>query len=144
MLKGDMSPPLSFLHGENAMRKLPLGALALVGLLCFVSAQPFAQVILDDKEPDIRGVITKARESKGALGQVMVEGKLGELDEKIWLFVTKDTKIFKLEGKDRKAATFADLKLGVRLEARHDGKILQSDPPQTLAVEIVILPAAKK
>ena len=103
-------------------------------------------LILGDKKPDIRGAITKVSMPKfgGLLGMVLVEEKGGKPFDKIWARVTKETKIFKLDVKDRMAATFDDLKVGVRIEARFDREIASSDPPQGIAIEIVILPAAKK
>ncbi|MSQ95090.1 MAG: hypothetical protein EXR98_11120 [Gemmataceae bacterium] len=101
-------------------------------------------LILEDKKPDLRGIITKAEKGEGLLGTFLIEEKGGKPYEKVYAHVTKDTRIFKLDGKDRKAATFEDLKIGVRVEAISSGKFTKKDPPQTKAVEIVILPAEMK
>ena len=101
-------------------------------------------VIVGAKEPDIRGVITKVTKLKDMHGMVLVEGKMGKQDDKLWVHVTKETKIFKLGGGERKAARSEDLKAGVTIEAYGNGEMLLSDPGQIFGVEIVILPAKKK
>ncbi|MSQ95089.1 MAG: hypothetical protein EXR98_11115 [Gemmataceae bacterium] len=73
-------------------------------------------VIVGDNEPTIRGAITLT-ELKETPRMVLVEERAGDPNSATWVHVTADTEIFKLTGKNRKAATFADLKVSVRIEA---------------------------
>ena len=95
-------------------------------------------LIVGDNEPTIRGAITMT-ELKDTPRMVLVEEKAGDPNSATWVHVTADTKIFKRTGKNRKAATFADLKVSVRIEVRFNGDIAKTDPPQVVADEILIL-----
>jgi len=64
-------------------------------------------------------------------------------NEEAMFFVTAATRLLKLEGGQRVAATFADLKVGQRAEASYvPGPMVMIYPPQGAASEIVILAAA--
>jgi len=112
---------------------------------CPPQVQADEVVIQGEKKPDFRGTIAMASAGKGKdlLGSLLVEGSRGQTRDKAWIHITKDTKIFKLDGKDRKAATFEDLKVGVRVDARFVGVQLPSNPPQEYAAVIVILASEK-
>ena len=68
----------------------------------------------DQKKPDIRGAITKLTPGKKALGTLLIEGKVK--NDKALVTVNNETKLFKLDGKDRKPAKFEDLKLPPKSE----------------------------
>jgi len=57
--------------------------------------------------------------------------------------VTDKTKIEKTDGKERKEATFEDLKKGARVEATFTGPVADSYPVQATAKAILILEEAK-
>lgn len=63
---------------------------------------------------------------------------------KVLLTITQQTKIVRCEGEDFKAANKSDLKKGVRVEITMDETVKESDPPQSDAVRIVILPSVQK
>ena len=104
-----------------------------------------------DEKPakvDIRGTIKKvaALGLKDVIGSIRVEGmkeKDTEYDKAIVRIVRK-TKIEKLEGKERKPATFKDLKEGTIVQAVFDGPVAESYPVQATAGAILILPAKKE
>lgn len=97
---------------------------------------------------DIRGTIKKvtALGLKDVIGSIMVDG-MKEKDteyDKAFVRITKKTKIEKLEGKERKPATFKDLKEGAVVEAVFDGPVAESYPVQAIAGAVLILPAKKE
>ncbi|MGB7921608.1 MAG: endonuclease/exonuclease/phosphatase family protein [Pyrinomonadaceae bacterium] len=105
-----------------------------------------------EDEADIRGSITNVRrahddddkgDSRSAklLGTVMIEG-VKEADtnfDKASVRVTNETRIFDRRGKERKQASFDDLKPGRKVAARFTGPVMESYPVQATASEIVIL-----
>lgn len=99
-----------------------------------------------DKKPDIRGIVKTVSPSKkgGEIGFLLVEGPKGQTYDKASIRVTADTKIFKLDGADRKPATLKDLKVGQTVEAKFVGPIAESYPVQAKAGEIVIVSEEKK
>lgn len=101
-------------------------------------------------EADIRGDIThiqRARDDDGGgagdklLGTVRIEGAK-EADtnfDKASVRITNKTQIFDRRGKERKQASFDDLKTGQKVAARFTGPVMKSYPVQATAAEIVIL-----
>jgi len=61
------------------------------------------------------------------------------VDKQAWVFVTKSTKVFRLDGKERTPVTFKDLKVAQFVEARYSGEVRDTFPPQVDADEVVIL-----
>jgi hypothetical protein len=95
-------------------------------------------------EPHIRGVILETRKIPDALGSYLVEGRIDKQKDRLWVHVSKETKIFTSNYGQRKAARIEDLKDGVRVEVFSTGEVALSDPGQISAVEIVILATKEK
>ena len=96
---------------------------------------------------DIRGTIKRASTGGKAneVGSLLVVGTF-EKDtayEQAIVSITKDTKIEIFKGKDRKPATFKDLKQGVRIQATFVGPVVRPTPVLATAGHILILPAKK-
>jgi hypothetical protein len=128
------------------IRRAPWTVLAGLVLLTTATAADPAK----DKV-DVRGTITRvtpvdeAGQKAGRLGVILVEGVKDATTEhdKASVRVTNKTRIEKLAGKERKPAKFADLKKGVRVQARFTGPVAESYPVQATAGEILILEEAK-
>ena len=92
---------------------------------------------------DIRGKINsivKINEGK-TLGVISVEGKK-EKDtkfDKAGVIIEKDTKISKLIGNKKKKSDFKALKMDQKVDIRFAGPVMESDPIQAKAAELVIL-----
>jgi hypothetical protein len=87
---------------------------------------------------DVRGEITRIDTEKRRL---LIEGRK-EPDTNFynaWVTVTAKTRIVDRQGETSRSATFADLAVGHRVEARFDGPVAKSLPPQATAAEIAIL-----
>ena len=102
----------------------------------------------DGTKADVRGIITAANASKAkdVLGSIRVEGKVEKgltTYDKASIRITTKTKIEKLEGTTRKAATVEDLKVGARIQATFVGPVAESYPVQATAGAILIVEAAK-
>ena len=110
-------------------------------LLAFTSVS--LSVRADD--PDIRGKITQIHrptdQEKSIIGTVMVEAdKKDAKVDKANLIVTDETRILKEQGEERVQATFDDLKVDQRVEARFvEGPTIMIYPLRVKASEIVIL-----
>jgi beta-N-acetylhexosaminidase len=93
---------------------------------------------------DIRGQITQvspAEGRSGVLGQVLIEGRK-EADtqvEKASVTVNTETRLFLLQGQERKPVEFAALQVGQLVEARFSGPVRESYPVQATAAAITIL-----
>src|SRR4051812_36891840 len=100
------------------LRFTPLLALAAAAALALAS--PAAQ---DGTKADVRGTVATVTAAKpnsaGILGTLLVEGKKEATTshDKAMVRITFKTKIEKLVGKERKAATFDDLKKGAKVQA---------------------------
>jgi hypothetical protein len=104
----------------------------------------------DKDEPekaDVRGTITELNandedgKKSGTLGTLLVEGtkeKTTNYDTASVKITTK-TKIFKQDGKERKAAKFEDLKKGAKVQIDFTRPVAKSDPAQATAATVVIL-----
>jgi endonuclease/exonuclease/phosphatase family metal-dependent hydrolase len=107
-----------------------------------VTLNPSAQ---SSERIDIRGQITNIRRASTdgdkLLGTVLIEGKKEAETQvdKASLRVTNETRIFDARGKERRPASFDDLKIGQKVEARFVGPVMESYPVQAAASEIVIL-----
>src|SRR5262245_17414638 len=127
--------------GSNMRRSIL--CFAVIGLLLTLGAAT-AQ---DGVKADIRGAIGKVTPGKpggNILGTVFVEGKVEKGVtgyDKAHIKVTPKTKIEKLDGKDRRKATFADLKIGVKVQVNFTGPVLESYPVQATAGDVLILEA---
>ncbi len=98
-----------------------------------------------EEETDMTGKITnispadlRAKEL-GSIGTVLIEGKGKNGVDKASVRITTGTTIFKLYGKDRQTATFNDLRVGQKVQAKFKGPVMQSYPVQAEAEELVIL-----
>jgi hypothetical protein len=119
------------------------GGLLVVGLIGNATAQ--------EKEKDkvsIRGMAASVAPANdddkkaGIFGTLLMEGckdKDTEYD-KAFVKVTKATKIFKKVGGELKAASFEDVKPGVKMEIQFNGPVGESFPVQATAGKIVIYP----
>jgi len=123
-----------------------IGLFSFASALCFIGGAG-AQ---DGVKADIRGQIAKLTPTKDAkvlLGTLLVEGDIEKGItgyDKAWVKITPKTKIEKLVGKDRKPATFDDLKVGARVQVNFTGPVAESYPVQASAGDILILEAAKE
>jgi hypothetical protein len=122
----------------------------LLGLAVAASAWHLATAG-DTGKVDVRGSITKLTvandeaKKKGLVGVLMVEGEKGnEVGyDKAAVKVTDKTTIKKLVGKERQDASFEDLKVATKVSAVFTGPVLQSNPVQATAKDIVILVEVK-
>lgn len=101
----------------------------------------------DDIGADIRGNITTIhqadtqRREKDIIGSILIEGAI-EKDtqfDRASVTVTDKTRIFELNGQDRRSVTFGSLNVGQRVQAQFIGPVMESYPVQATATEIVIL-----
>jgi beta-N-acetylhexosaminidase len=123
----------------------PVAVLLLIALLSVNVGCTFYRVT--DQAYDIRGSISslsradgQSRE-RGILGTVLVEGVV-EKDTKFdraSVTVKDETRIFERKGGSRRSVTFDDLRVGQKVGARFAGPVLESNPVQATAAEIVIL-----
>jgi beta-N-acetylhexosaminidase len=95
------------------------------------------------ENPDIRGTITSVTEDGGdVLGTVLIEGVIEDDTsyDKASVRVEDDTEIFQ-EAEDGSLAevTFAELHVGLQVEAWFTGPVAESYPVQAKAAKIVIL-----
>ncbi len=107
-----------------------------------------------DEKPkvDCRGSITRlspandAAKQRGILGTLLVEGRRdpGVAYDKASVRITTKTTIEKQVGKERKPATFADLKKGARVEMTFTGAVAESYPVQATAAAVLILEDTRK
>lgn len=118
----------------------------ILGLAAFATVIP---AYADDKDKiSIRGMPASVSpaddegKKAGILGTLLMEGRKDKDTEydKASVKVTKATKIFKMVGKDLKAATFDDLKPNVKMEIHFVGPVAESFPVQATAGKIVIFP----
>jgi beta-N-acetylhexosaminidase len=93
-------------------------------------------------EVDIRGRISGVDAGDNGLGTILVEGEVQEDTEydKASVFVTKKTKIYRLENNQRIRVSFAALAAGQIVEVAFTGPVRESYPVQADAAEILILP----
>lgn len=84
----------------------------------------------------VKGIIKKVSGS-GPVGEILVENSRGL----VCLIVNEKTEIVHA---NQQEAAFADLKVGLRVNARTDIEWAASDPPQTVAYSIVIEDALPK
>lgn len=124
------------------MNRLVLAGIIVGSLLAFACVPLTVQA--DD--PDIRGKITQIhratdQEKNRIIGTVMVEAEKKDAKvDKANLTVTDETRILKEQGEERVSATFEDLKVDQRVEARFvEGPTIMIYPLQVKASEIVIL-----
>lgn len=98
---------------------------------------------------DIRGVVTSIQRAGAGgdrIGTVLIEG-IREPDttqDKASVTVTSSTRIWRREGSGRRAATFDDIAVGSRVEARFEGPVRESYPVQATAGEVTILAEAAR
>jgi hypothetical protein len=98
---------------------------------------------------DVRGTIKKvdtkpAKVPANVFAVLTIEGPAdkGAFYPKASVKVTKASKIFVSDGKNREPAAFKDLKEGQRVEVLFKGLVINdTDPPEGTAGEIIILPA---
>lgn len=106
---------------------------------------------LAPEKADVRGKITTVRESDavakkaGNLGSILIEGTKDKDTsyDKASVRITDKTKIEKIDGKEKKAAKFEDLKKGAKVQAVFTGPVAESYPVQATAKEVLILGEAK-
>jgi hypothetical protein len=112
-------------HRSTAMKTLSF--VILSSWLC-VAASTHAQ------ENPLRGTTQSVIAAGGGdnLCRILV-------DKQAWVFVTKSTKVFRLDGKECTPVTVKDLKVAQFIEARYSGEVRDTDPPQVDADEVVIL-----
>src|SRR5262245_18936386 len=92
---------------------------------------------------DIRGTVTRLSRAGGEgqkriIGKVLIEGRK-ETDthvDKAYVSVTSETRFFISHYKERKSASFNDLKEGQLVEANFTGPVMESYPVQATASEI--------
>jgi hypothetical protein len=88
--------------------------------------------------PGIAGTITGFTPS-GSFGSILVEEVPGQqAGSKVVATVTSQTRIFTAKGKASRAASFADLHAGQRVEVWFSGPVELSYPEQATAASIVI------
>ncbi len=125
------------------MTILRLAASAMIGAVVLVGMTP-AQ---EKDKVDIRGVVKKitATGLGDNIGSVLVEGKKQKDAhyDKAFVKITRKTKIFKMEGEEKKPATFKDFKEGQTVQATFIGPVAESYPVQATGGEIIILSAKK-
>ncbi len=96
---------------------------------------------------DIRGKIESLAglKAKGLVGSIRVEGdKEKDTDyDKAAVRLTTATKFYEWKDGKKKAAKFADLKVGTRVQCVFTGPVAESYPVQATASEVLILPAKK-
>jgi hypothetical protein len=105
----------------------------------------------DEAGPSIHGTISKVAPAnehmkKSALvGTFFLDAKPEPKPayDKIVVRVTEKTKVTKKVGKVEQEATFADLRNGATVTVAIDREVLQTEPPQTNAVRVVIFAPAK-
>ena len=95
---------------------------------------------------DCRGVVKKLNatgKNTGTLGSILIDGPQDKnvSYNKASVSITDKTKIDKLVGKERKPANFADLKVGMKVQAKFTGPVAELSV-QACAAEILILDAA--
>lgn len=117
------------------MRRLLL--LLAATLVPLVAAPATAQEA--DEGAGITGTITDLANST-----VLIEEVPGEQygSEKAYVEITADTRIFIRRGNDEVSATYDDLEVGQRVEARFSGPVAESYPVQATAASVEILEAA--
>src|SRR4051794_41029425 len=129
------------------MRRIAVVVVLQAIAVTWLSGQGAAQ----PAKTDMRGTITKSNpaseelKKKGTLGTILVEGPkaLNPNSDKASIRITDKTKLEKLVGKDRQAATFEDLKVGVKVQATFAGPIAESYPVQGTAGAVLIVPDFK-
>jgi hypothetical protein len=118
---------------------------AAVGLVLLLGAAGAAD---EPAKVDVRGKATKvaaAGKDGDLLGTLLIEGEKEKTTsyDKASVKVTKQTRIEKMVGKERKPATFEDLKQGAKVEANFTGPVAESYPVQATAKDILIIEAPK-
>ena len=98
---------------------------------------------LPDSAPDIRGVITNVQSARAGgdrIGSVLVEENPGETSgsAKDYIMVTTATRIFLVQGEERRRASFDQLRRGQRVEAWYEGPVAESYPRQATGRVIVV------
>ncbi len=118
----------------------------LIGLLVLlVGCGPTSGV--EGREADIRGIIADISPATpegiqgGVVGAVLIEGAIEEdtTFDRAYVTVTDKTDIYRQDGERLRPASFADLAIGLRVQARFTGPVAESYPVQATASEIVIL-----
>jgi len=130
------------------MRTIITVGLSLVLLVLLVGCGPTDGV--EGREADIRGTITDLSSPgsegirEGVVGAVLIEGEVEEdtTFDKAFVTITEETGIYRQEGGRLREASFADLAIGQRVQARFTGPVAESYPVQATADEIVILEPA--
>ena len=120
------------------MRKVLFGV--VLSVLSFVGTGT-AQNVTVEGTVIKRTVIDIRPSAKGGSGRIVVKS---DRDGIIKFHITKDTTIF-VDGKIVEATRVTDLILaeGTKVLATYNGKLMESDPPQALTIQLEILKPAK-
>lgn len=120
--------------------------LTLTGLLLAIIACG-SSLATGEIRVDIAGTVTGIYpaegplRAQGMLGAILVEATQGEKTtyDKASVAITEKTRIFEQVGQERRAATFAALQVGQRVQAQFIGPVMESYPVQATADAVVIL-----
>ena len=94
-----------------------------------------------DKPCSLKGTITQITSGTSANGLVIDSTKeKGVQYSKFYAIMKTDTQVFEKHGQECRSMSFADLKIGQRVQVQSTGIAAQSFPVQLTATEIVILP----
>lgn len=94
-----------------------------------------------DKASSLKGTITQITSGTSAHGLLIDSTKeQGTQYSKFYAIVKADTQVFEKQGQECRSMSFADLKIGQRVQVQSTGIAAQSFPVQLTATEIVILP----
>ena len=129
------------------MKYLSIKLIALLILLFSVMAacdtgsnNPSSQTPCD-KPSSLKGTITQITSGTSANGLLIDSTKeQGTQYSKFYATVKADTPVFEKQGQECRSMSFADLKIGQRVQMQSTGIAAQSFPVQLTATEIVILP----
>jgi|SRR5579884_893038 len=94
-----------------------------------------------DKPSSLKGTITQITSGTSANGLVIDSTKeQGVQYSKFYAIVKAGTAVFEKQSQECRSMSFADLKIGQRVQLQSTGPVAQSFPVQLTATEIVILP----
>ncbi len=94
-----------------------------------------------DKQSSLKGTITRIASGSSTNGLLIDSSKeKGVQYSKFYATVKADTPVFEKQGQECRTMSFADIKIGQRVQLQTTGLVAQSSPVQVTATEIVILP----
>jgi hypothetical protein len=120
------------------------GLTLAVALALFLG--PHSMSTAQDKKGDIKGKLTKytpaneAQKAQGILAVVLIEGdKTANLSQydKGYVKITKNTKIWKIQGMQKQPATVTELEVGMEVTALFVGPVAESYPVQGTAGQVI-------